>query len=324
MPLWYGGDDIPDQSGRTVIITGGTSGLGLSTAKSLTSRGAQVIITGRSSTKGEKAISAVRAFTDKGQIEFIRCDVSNLKAVKEFADDYKRSGRKLHCLVNNAGTALPPHSITENGFELTLASNYFGPVYLTHLLLDVLKASAPSRVVYEASLLEQWGEVNWDDLGGKFSKTSDMGMYGTSKLYLLMMSQALQQRLQGSGVDVYAVQPGLTSTSLYSGMQKTFLFYWFFVTMTFFLGQSPERGCLSLLYCATAPELQGKGGSYWGPRYFKLFIPNLFNTDPCYAQHKLANNSEACSRLFTETAKLLAKQDPATNGLLRDAVKNEE
>ncbi len=68
----------------------------------------------------------------------------------------------------------------------------------------------------------------------------------------------------------------------------------------------------------------GKGGSYWGPRYFKLFIPNLFNTDPCYAQHKLANNPEACSRLFTETAKLLAKQDPATDGLLRDAVKNEE
>ena len=68
----------------------------------------------------------------------------------------------------------------------------------------------------------------------------------------------------------------------------------------------------------------GKGGSYWGPWYFKLFIPNLFNTDPCYAQHKLANNSEACSRLFTETAKLLAKQDPATDGLLRDAIKNEE
>ena len=68
----------------------------------------------------------------------------------------------------------------------------------------------------------------------------------------------------------------------------------------------------------------GKGGSYWGPRYFKLFIPNLFNTDPCYAQHKLANDSEACSRLFTETAKLLAKQDAATDGLLRNAVKNEE
>lgn len=324
MPLWYGGDDITDQTGRRIIITGGTSGLGLSTAKSLTSRGAQVIITGRSPTKGEKAVKEVLAFSTKGQIEFMKCDVSDLKAVKKFADDYKRSGRKLHCLINNAGTALPPHSITESGFELTLASNYFGPVYLTNLLLDVLKASAPSRIVYEASLLEQWGQVNWDDIGGKFCKTSDMGMYGTSKLYLLMMCEGLQQRLQGSGVDVFAVQPGLTSTSLYSGMQKTFLFYWFFVTMTFILGQSPERGALSLLYCSTAPELEGKGGSYWGPWYYKLFIPNLFNTYPCYPQHKLARDPKACKRLFTETARLLTKQDSATDGLLRDAANTHE
>ncbi|KAL3162244.1 hypothetical protein ABBQ32_009943 [Trebouxia sp. C0010 RCD-2024] len=232
------------------------------------------------------------------------------RAVKEFAENYIRSGKKLHCLINNAGTALPPHSITKDGFEVTLASNFFGPVYLTSLLLDVLKASAPSRIVYEASMLEQWGSVDWNDLGGRNAKTSDMGMYGTSKLYLLMFTPGLQQHLRDSGVDVFAVQPGLTNTSLYSGMQKTFVFYWFFLAMTFLVGQSPERGSLSLLYCATAPELQGKGGSYWGPFYFWLLIPNLCNTYPCYPQHKLANDHVACNKLFVKTAQLLAKQVP--------------
>ena len=174
MPLWYGGNDIPDQSNRTIIITGGTSGLGLSTAKALTAKGAQVVITGRSPEKGDRLAhdSCRNAF--KASITSVVCCLEPSKpsentqrtaksysfgamcpilgvscvwlntealpacvasdaksytiyvatparAVRDFAENYKRSGRKLHCLINNAGTALPPHSITENGFEVCIS-----------------------------------------------------------------------------------------------------------------------------------------------------------------------------------------------------------
>lgn len=309
---------MPDQSSRIILLTGGTSGIGRAAAEELVKKNGHVVVTGRRAEKGMKAVQEIREAAKgcHGVIEYMKCDHSSLKENKHFADEFRQKlegikDRKFQVLINNAGVALPRHKITEDGFEITLAANYFGPVLLTGLLKDILLETSPgSRVVYESSCLEQWGHIDWDDIGGSKAKTSDMGMYGTSKLYLLMIVKELQRRYGSKGTDYFASHPGWSNTSLYSNMQKSAAFFWFFRVSEILFGQSSKRGCISMLYCATAPELEGKGGQFIGPFYWKLWVSNLFNTHPCKPMNPIAIDVNAQKRLYEETERLLEERAP--------------
>jgi NAD(P)-dependent dehydrogenase (short-subunit alcohol dehydrogenase family) len=311
MVPWRPDRDIPNQEGRLILLTGGTSGLGLAAAEILTQKGAQVIITGRKEDKGKRAVEQIMKTNPKGKVEYWKMDGSDLKNVRQFADRFREKFDKLDVLINNAGTAVPPHKVTDEGFEITMAANYFGPVYLTFQLLDLLERGdgIGPRVVYEASMLEQWGKVDWNDVAREH-KGTDMQAYGTSKLYLIMIVQEMQKRFGDRGIDFFAAHPGLSSTSLYSNMQPTAWFFLFFRTTEIFFGQSPQKGATSMLYCATAPELKGKGGGFYGPPYIKLWIPNWFNTARITPENEAARDPEACARLFDETVRLLKERAP--------------
>ncbi|KXZ55461.1 hypothetical protein GPECTOR_2g1010 [Gonium pectorale] len=215
------------------------------------------------------------------KLTLLQADMSSLKSVRQLADVFMSAGTSLHVLVNNAGVLAPgPFALTEEGFEQTLATNFFGPLYLTLLLAPRLRASAPARVVNVASFGEMFGKVHWDDLRGAKLESSGLRAYAASKLYLIMASRELNRRLRGTGVDVFPVHPGIVSSPGESKSDKRYL-----VSVTAFLnarlhGQSELRGALAPLFAATEPGLQGRGGAYIGPNQMgvQLFGWGGFNT----------------------------------------------
>jgi len=251
MTAWTSAD-IPDQAGRTVIVTGANSGLGLVTARELAAHGAEVILACRSVDKGE----AARATMD-GSTEVRRLDLADLDSVREFADGLAE--RPIAILVNNAGIMNAPLARSPQGFESQLATNLLGPFLLTSLLLPQLT----DRVVTLSSMAHRWGTIALDDLSWERRRYNGWLAYGQSKLGDLMFAYELQRRLTGVGSRVrsMAAHPGWASTNLqvtFSGWQ-TVAMGW----MTRVIAQSAEMGALPELYAATVPDLPG--GTYVGP-----------------------------------------------------------
>lgn len=197
--------------------------------------------------------------------------------MRAFAGEFLGTQLPLHGLVCNAGVGLPRQSHTEDGFETTVGINFYSHFYLAHLLLDKLKASAPSRLVFMSSAEESRGFVPWEDMKGAKVERGDFNWYGSANLWKLMAAKELAERLRGTGVEVFAVQPGMSRTDFFPKMDYSQPESTTHNKMQQLAGQPASRGAISTLFAATEPSLAGGGrsGSYFGPYYFRL--PNWFS-----------------------------------------------
>lgn len=242
--------DIPDQHGRTVVVTGANSGLGEQTARALAGAGADVILACRDVKKGEVVAAAIGA---RAQVK--RLDLADLASVREFAAGVE----KVDVLINNAGVMAVPLRRTADGFEMQIGTNHLGHFALTNLLLDRIT----ERVVTVSSSAHKIGRIDLDDLNWERRRYQRWPAYGQSKLANLLFAYELQRRLtaQGSSVLSLAAHPGYARTNLQSHTESIQD-----LVMKIgnpFLGQSAEMGALPSLYAATSPDVVP--GGYYGP-----------------------------------------------------------
>ncbi|PNH03830.1 Retinol dehydrogenase 12, partial [Tetrabaena socialis] len=256
LPGWDPDRDMPDMFGKVVLVTGANSGIGFQTSRLLARNNAHVVMVVRDEDKGRRAVEDIKQEFTHAKLTMLQADMASLRSVRALADRLLASSSPLHVLINNAGVLAPgPFALTEEGIETTLATNFYGPLYLTLLLLPRLRASAPSRVVNVASFGEMFGSVHWDDLRGINMGSSGLAAYAASKLYLIMASRDLNRRLRGTGVDIFPVHPGLVSTPGEAKSDKRY-----FISIADFVssrlhGQSELRGALAPLFAATEPRL---------------------------------------------------------------------
>ena len=255
-------DDIPEQAGRTAIVTGANTGIGYETARALAHAGADVVLACRSREKGEAAAARIAAEGPKGRAVFQALDLADLESVRRLADDLARAHDRLDLLVNNAGVMVPPESQTKQGFELQLGVNHLGHFALTNALLDLLRATPGARVVSVSSMAHRMGRMDFEDLDFARRGYDAWGAYGQSKLANLLFTFELQRRLEAEGADVIAVaaHPGWTGTDLQRHA-------WYVRLMNVLVAMSPAQGALPTLRAATDPDV--RGGDYYGPHGFR-------------------------------------------------------
>ncbi len=257
--------DIPDQSGRTALVTGANSGLGLHTAMELARRGARVLMAVRDPGRGEQALQRVRAEVPTADAELVALDLASLASVRAAAADVAGRAPALDLLVANAGVMAVPRRLTADGFESQLGTNHLGHVALTGLLLPQLLAAPDPRVVVVSSSAHRTGKIALDDLQGEQSY-SRWGAYGQSKLANLLFARELQRRA-GERLLVAAAHPGYAATNLQSG-QGNALLEAFMKVGNLVVAQSDAQGAWPSLYAATMPDVPP--GSYWGPAFFEV------------------------------------------------------
>lgn len=271
--------------GKTVLVTGGTSGIGKATAVAMAAMGADVVVVGRNPERGERALEEIRAESTGASVELMLADLSVQAEVRRLAEEFVESHDRLDVLVNNAGLVQSERSETPDGIETTLAINHLAPFLLTNLLLDLLKKSAPSRVVTVSSEAERWGNIDFDDLQSK-SGYRGFPVYGMTKLANIMFTYELAERLRGTGVTATCMHPGAVNTRFgtNNGGPMTLLFRAFKPFM-----RSPEQGADTLIYLASSWEVEGVSGKYYSDR--KWIEPKKIALDPD-ARGKLWEASE--------------------------------
>ena len=286
---------IPDQTGRTAVITGANTGLGYETAAALAAKGARVVLAVRNLDKGKDAARRIEAASPGAQVDLQSLDLTSLTSVRAAAEQLKSDHRSIDLLINNAGVMVTPKTVTEDGFELQFGTNHLGHFALTGLLLDRLLAVPGSRVVTVSSTGHRFGGgIHFDDLQWQRSY-SRMGAYGQSKLATLMFTYELQRRLQGTKSIAAAAHPGASQSEL--GRNAPLALQLMFVPLVA-LQQSAAMGALPTLRAATDPSVLG--GQYYGPGGFGEFRGNPKIVSSTGASHDAA----AQRRLWTVSEEL--------------------
>jgi len=284
--------NIPDQSGRTVIVTGANSGIGFEAAKELALKGAVVILAVRSQQKGDAAAKAIQALDPQVKVTVQLIDLASLKSVKAFSTRFTEAHSALDLLINNAGIMIPPHSLTEDGFESQMGTNHFGHFALTAQLFPLLQATKGSRIVNVSSSAHNMGKLNFDDLTWEKRKYAPLKSYGDSKIANLYFTYELALRLQASKskVMVTAAHPGVTETNLAKsgflrGLNRLF-------------AQTGPMGALPTLMAAV--EGSAKSGDYFGPSglaEWKGYPKQVYS-------NKLSHDAEIARRLWETSEEL--------------------
>jgi NAD(P)-dependent dehydrogenase (short-subunit alcohol dehydrogenase family) len=253
-------DNIPDQSGKIVIVTGANSGIGYGAARALVHKGATVIMACRSLEKGEAAVAQIIKEDPRGQVILRQLDLADLNSVRAFAKDILAEFDRLDILINNAGVMATPYRKTTDGFEMQFGTNHLGHFTLTGLLIDLLKATPNSRVVTVSSYAHFFGRINFGDLNSENFYQKWLS-YGQSKLANVLFGYELQRRADRNGANPISIvaHPGYAATNL---QHTTTLFS----MLNPILAQSQEMGALPTLYAATSPEI--RGGEFIGPDGF--------------------------------------------------------
>ena len=247
--------------GRQCIVTGANSGIGEVIARELSRMGASVVMVCRDEKKGNIALERIKSESGNESIELEIADLSSLDSVRNLASDYKKTHDHLHVLVNNAGLILGKHVVTRDGLEETFEVNYLSHFLLTNLLLDTLKASAPSRIINVTSDAHFAGKMDFEDLQEE-KHYSPMKSYSQSKLAQVLFTRELAERLKGSGVTVNCVHPGAVRTKW--GDEAGPLGIGIRLARPFMI--SPEKGAMTPVYVATSPELEGVSGKYFAKK----------------------------------------------------------
>lgn len=246
---------------KTVLVTGGNTGIGLETAAALAGKGADVVLTSRDAAKGRAAVDTIKARFPDASVTAMELDLSRLSDVRRFASDFAKRYPKLHVLVNNAGLMLSVRSTTEDGYEQTFQVNHLGPFLLTNLVLSNLKAAAPSRVINVASAAHRGGRLNFDDLHAERGYRG-MSVYGTSKLCNILFTRELARRLEGTGVTAYSLHPGTVRTGFgRDGDTRGLFAIGVKIGGVFF--KSPAQGARTTVHLATAPDVEARSGEYF-------------------------------------------------------------
>lgn len=249
-------------TGKRVIITGANSGIGFEAAKTLSQKGAQVILAVRNIQKGMTAADNILKEQPQATLEVMKLDLADLGNIREFVKKYRSHYESLDILINNAGVMVPPLQKTRDGFELQFGSNHLGHFALTGLLLPLLKKTANSRVVSISSIAHRGGSIFFDNLDGS-KGYKPMEFYRQSKLANLLFAKELDTRFKQHGIDALslACHPGISSTNLFKLGKKDAPNFLKKLAALFL--QSAEMGALPTVYAATEKSLNG--GEYIGP-----------------------------------------------------------
>ena len=249
---------------RVCLVTGANRGLGRATALGLARRGATVVVAGRDADRIARASDELRRESGNADVSDARVDLGSLASVRSAAAEVSRRFGAIHVLVNNAGVNLARRAVSPDGIELTFAVNHVGPFLLTNLLLPLLRAGAPSRVVTVTSWFERFGRIDLGDLrdDGTRRRYGALRAYYRSKLANVLFTYELAARLQGTGVTANCVDPGLVATDLLRDRAwwspRWLQPVWRKLLLT------PERGAQAAIYAASAPEIAGVTGRCFG------------------------------------------------------------
>nr|AFD03097.1 putative short chain dehydrogenase [uncultured bacterium 8] len=303
---------VPDQTGKSVVVTGANSGTGKEAARRLAAAGARVVLAVRTVAKGEQARAEILARHPHALLEVRRVDLADLASVEAFADGILADGAPLDLLVNNAGVMAPPTRLTTaDGFELQMGSNYLGPFALTVRLLPALLAAPAPRVTTMSSGVANYGRIHFDDLQWERRRYSPNLSYAQSKLADLMMARQLADLAAERGWNLLstAAHPGFTVTNLQTagaGLGRDKPKRTLITELGFLLPkQQAEEGTEPLLYAATSPE--ATAGGYYGPGgRFGLVGPTA-----TARVTRRALDADANRRLWTESERLTGVTLPA-------------
>jgi NAD(P)-dependent dehydrogenase (short-subunit alcohol dehydrogenase family) len=253
-------------AGRTVLVTGGTGGIGLATADALAGMGAHVGVVGRDGQRARSAAERITAAHPDALIDVFVADLSSQAEVRRLAADVLAAYPRLDVLVNNAGGYWSHRHVTVDGLERTFAVDHLAPYLLTHLLLDRLIASAPARVVTVSSGAQAMGRINLDDLQGE-GRYSGQRAYSQAKLANVLFTYELARRLAGTGVTANVLHPGVIDTSF--GVEDSTALMRALRPLARLFMRTPEEGARTSVRLASAPELADVTGTYFvygGPR----------------------------------------------------------
>lgn len=303
-------EQIPDQTGRVAIVTGGNVGLGYESVLALAKKGATVVMASRNLEKANAARREILAQTLNGKVDVMQVDLSDLASVRTFSEAFRHRYDRLDILLNNAGLMIPPYGVTEDGFETQFGVNHLGHFALTGLLLDRVLATPNSRVITVSSSAYRMGRINFDDLQSK-QKYSAWRAYGQSKVANIHFMRELQVRLDGIGSSTISASahPGYAATDLQNPQKTAGIPISRIMTAigNRFFAQSAAMGALPQLYAATAPGV--RGGDFFGPDNGMKGYPKL---EPLQA-HAMDRSVEA--RLWAVSEALTGVKFEAFNNL---------
>jgi NAD(P)-dependent dehydrogenase (short-subunit alcohol dehydrogenase family) len=283
--------DIPDLTGKAIIVTGANSGLGFESVREFARQGAQTVLACRNLAKAQASLAQIQAEIPGARAEIIQLDLASLRSIHRFAEAFKAKYSQLNVLLNNAGIMMVPYGITEDGFESQLGTNHLGHFALTGLLIDLLLKTPGARVVSVSSLGHRYASMDFDNLmyeGGKGYLS--MGAYNRSKLANMLFTYELQRRFEAVSADAIAAaaHPGVSETSLVDHI-KTRWYYKLLSPVSELLWQSAAMGALPIIRAAVDPNVQG--GEYFGPSgwmeargYPKRVKSSLMAKDPDLAK----------------------------------------
>jgi len=250
-----------DLTGKTCLITGANSGIGKETALGLARMGARVVLVCRNQQRGEQARADIQRETGSSQVDLLIADMSSLASVRALAAEVRQRYPRLDVLINNAGAAVPRRTLSADGIEMTVAGNYVGPALLSMLLLDLLKSSAPSRIVNVSSEAHRSARLDLNDLQYERRKYSPIGAYGQSKLLMNAFTFELARRLEGTGVTANCLHPGVVATNIWPADAPLVFKILVSVAKPFMLNS--KRGATVSLYLATSPDVANVSGQYF-------------------------------------------------------------
>ncbi len=241
---------------KIAVITGATSGIGKETALALAEAGATLVLPVRNLKKGEDAKKEISGKTGNTGIDLIECDLASFDSIRTFADDFNKRYDSLHILVNNAGIWERKPKKTADGIEMNFGVNHLAPFLLTNLLIDRLKAGAPSRIVNVSSEVHRYTGFNFDD-PGLTGRYSSLRSYSQSKLANILFTRHLAGIVEKDGITVNCLHPGVVATNLFDRMNR------FIRPVAGFFMLSPRKGAETTIFLAADSDPDGETGGYW-------------------------------------------------------------
>jgi len=287
--------NIPDLTGKVIIVTGGNSGLGYESVKAFAEKGAEVILASRSVEKGEAAKNLMGKV--KGNISVLPLDLMDFSSIKNFTEKFQQKYKRLDVLLNNAGIMTTPYFLTKDGLEAQMGTNHFGHFALTGLLFGLIKNTPASRIVNVSSMAHKQGKMDFDNLLFENGKGySPIKSYGRSKLSNLLFTYELQRRIEAKGIKSIAVaaHPGVSNTNLARYLEDKLIFKILMPLMSPFI-QEQEMGALPQIRASVDENV--KGGDYYGPDGF-----NEMKGFPVLVKSNAASHNSEDARKFWEVS----------------------
>ncbi|XP_062379238.1 retinol dehydrogenase 14a [Sardina pilchardus] len=283
--------------GKTIVVTGANSGIGKATTVEMLKQQGRVIMACRDQVRAEEAVREIvkEAGPDNGEVLIKYLDLASLKSVHTFCEEIIKEEPRIDVLINNAGVYQCPYTKTEDGFEMQFGVNHLGHFLLTHLLLELLKQSAPSRIVVVSSKLYKYGDINFEDLNSEQSYDKAFA-YARSKLANLLFTHELAHRLADTGVTVNALTPGIVRTNLGRHIHIPLLAKPLFNLASRAFFKSPQEGAQTSVYLACSPDVEGVQGRCFANCQPQELLPKATDED---IAKKLWDISEVMVRITT-------------------------